>query len=165
VTVANRHRLAGHSIGEAAIVNVANLLNTKTDEVRTIRPWSTIAEAVRLLSGPPRVGALVVTSEGGRVQGIVGEREIVRGLGDHAGALLSMSAENVMSRQFPTCVPEDTLGHIMRMMTVSRFRHVPVLRAGRLVGLVSIGDVVRARLKDSELEAAVLRDMVITRGG
>ena len=144
---------------------VAKLLSTKTDEVRTIKPWSTIGEAVRLLAGPPRVGALVVTSEGGRVQGIVGEREIVRGLGDHAGALLTLSAENVMSKQFPVCAPEDSLDKIMRLMTVSRFRHIPVLRDRRLVGLVSIGDVVRARLKDSELEAAVLRDIVISRSG
>lgn len=144
-------------------MTVATLLKIKSDEMRTIRPWSTVAEAVRLLDGPPRVGTLVVTSEGGAVQGILGEREIVRGLSGHGGGLLALAVENVMSSRIPTCAPEDTLGSVMRTMTVSRFRHIPVIRDRRLVGLVSIGDVVRARLKDSELEAAVLRDMVIAK--
>lgn len=145
-------------------MTVATLLKTKPGDVRTIRPWASVAEAVRLLGGPPRVGALVVTGEGGAVQGIVGEREIVRGLSGHGGGLLAVAVENVMSTRIPTCTPEDTLDAVMRTMTASRFRHIPVLRDRRLVGLVSIGDVVRARLKDTELEAAVLRDMVRVRG-
>jgi CBS domain-containing protein len=153
------------SIEEAATMTVATLLRTKADEVRTVRPWASVAEAVRLLGVRPRVGALVVTGEGERVLGIVGEREIVRALGERGAALLDASVENVMSRQIPTCAPGDTLGSVMGTMTVSRFRHIPVLDGHRLVGLVSIGDVVHARLKDTELEAAVLRDMVISRRG
>jgi CBS domain-containing protein len=144
-------------------VTVATLLKTKPGDVRTIRPWSSVAEAVRLLDGPPRVGTLVVTGEGGAVHGIIGEREIVRGLTAHGGGLLVVAVENVMSTRIPTCRPEDSLDAVMRTMTASRFRHIPVLRDRRLVGLVSIGDVVRARLKDTELEAAVLRDMVRAR--
>jgi len=141
-------------------VTVAALLTTKPGDVRTIHPWSTVADAVRRLGEPPRVGALVVTSEGGRVVGIIGEREIVRGLGEHGPGLMQLSAENVMSRQIPTCRPGDTLASVMRTMTESRFRHIPVMDGQELVGLVSIGDVVRARLKDIEMEAAVLRDIV-----
>lgn len=150
-------------------MTVAALLRTKSGdakpgEVRTIHPWSTVADAVRRLGESPRVGALVVISEGGRVIGIVGEREIVRGLGEHGPGIMQLSAENVMSRRIPTCAPADSLASVMRTMTESRFRHIPVIDGNELVGLVSIGDVVRARLKDAELEAAVLRDMVKIRG-
>lgn len=144
-------------------MTVAALLSAKPGDVRTIHPWSTVSDAVRRLGEPPRVGALVVTSDAGRVIGLVGEREIVRGLGEHGPGLMQLSAENVMSRKIPTCGPGDTLASVMRTMTESRFRHIPVMRGDDLVGLVSIGDVVRARLKDAELEAAVLRDIVIYR--
>jgi CBS domain-containing protein len=143
-------------------MTVAALLSAKPGEVRTIQPWATVANAVRRLGEAPRVGALVVTREG-RLVGIVGEREIVRGLGDHGPSVLQMSVENVMSSKVPTCVAGDTLASVMRTMTETRFRHIPVMDGSELVGLVSIGDVVRARLKETELEAAVLRDMVIYR--
>ncbi|HEY9416264.1 MAG TPA: CBS domain-containing protein [Pseudonocardia sp.] len=88
---------------------MAALLSTKPGDVRTFHPWSTVADAVRRLGEAPRVGALVVTSDRGRVIGLVGEREIVRGLGDHGPGLMQLSAENVMSRNIPTCAPVDTL--------------------------------------------------------
>ena len=142
-------------------MTVASLLSSKPSGAHTVLPWASVASALRRLSGPPRIGALVVTSEHGRVLGVLSERDIVKGLSDHGAELLNTAVETVMSQNVPTCSPEDSLALVMRTMTVSKFRYLLVVHRGDLLGVVSIGDVVSARVKETELETAVLRDMVV----
>lgn len=144
-------------------MTVEAILRSKGRDVSTVWPWSTISEATERLAGPPRIGALVVLDAQQRVAGLLTERDIVRGLGLHGPRLGETTVESCMSEQVPTCAPDDPLASVMHTMTERRFRHVPVVQAGKLVGLVSIGDVVRAQLKDAQLEVAVLRDAVIAR--
>ncbi|MGI8814561.1 MAG: CBS domain-containing protein [Pseudonocardia sp.] len=141
-------------------MKVEQILESKGRSVEIVHPWVTVVEAVRRLAGPPRIGALVVC--GGperRVLGMLTERDVVAALGVDGPELLARTVEEVMSRNVPTCSPEDSLPQLMAQMTRSRYRHVPVVAAGRLVGLVSIGDAVKHRLREMELETGVLRDL------
>ncbi|MBN9096983.1 MULTISPECIES: CBS domain-containing protein [unclassified Pseudonocardia] len=143
-------------------MKVADILQRKGDTVHTIFSWNTVAEAVTRLAGPPAIGALVVCDNAhGHVDGIVTERDIIRALKDSHGPVGEMAVADVMSRYVPVCSPEDTLAHLMAQMTRSRQRHLPVVRDGALCGLVSIGDVVRHRVEEMQLEADVLRDMYL----
>lgn len=144
-------------------MDVRAVLATKGSEVRTALPWHTVAEVVRRLAGPPRVGALVVVGTGGVIVGMITEQDVVCGLDDHGPALLEMEAAHIMRRRVPTCTSRDNLTAVMRIMTTERRRQLPVVDEGQLVGIVSLGDVVLARLTELELEAAVLRDRAIVR--
>jgi CBS domain-containing protein len=143
-------------------MRIADILGTKGGHVHTALPWTTVTEAVDRL-GEAEVGALLVVDENRRIRGIVSERDVVRGLRRHGAALLQMRVEDVMTHQVATCGPDETVARAMARMTVGRYRHLPVLQAGRLVGLVSIGDLVKHRVKEMELETGVLRDRVIAR--
>lgn len=99
----------------------------------------------------------------GAIRGIVSERDIVLALRKHGAAVLGMEVSAIMTRQVRTCGPEETVAKAMAQMTVGRYRHLPVLHRGELVGLVSIGDLVKNRLHEMELETGVLRDVVIAR--
>jgi CBS domain-containing protein len=143
-------------------MKVADILKIKGDEVHIAYSWTTIAGAIERLAGPPEIGALVVSDDGrGHIRGIITEREIVRGLHTHGAAMLEQSVAQFMRHTVPTCTPEDTLGQLMVQMTRSRHRHLPVVRDGVVCGLVSIGDVVRHRLGEMQLENDVLRDMYL----
>ncbi|MBW0101817.1 CBS domain-containing protein [Pseudonocardia sp. KRD291] len=142
---------------------VETVLAGKGREVVTAWSWSTIAEASALLAGPPRIGALVVLDQAREVAGMLTEGDIVRGLLQHGGGLGAVTVESLMAHRVPTCAPSDELTSVMDTMTAWRFRHLPVVRAGELSGLISIGDVVRSLLADAKLEVAVLRDVVISR--
>lgn len=144
--------------------SVETVLASKGREVATVWPWSTIREATAQLAGPPRIGALVVLNEDRRVAGLLTERDIVRGLHRQPSGLPDATVDSLMSHAVPTCGPDDALTSVMQTMTDWRFRHLPVVRGDRLVGLISIGDVVRAQLQEAQLEVAVLRDVVISRG-
>jgi CBS domain-containing protein len=141
-------------------MKVESILSGKGRAVHTIGPGASLVLVVHQLSSLG-IGALVVTDDGQEVEGLVGEREIVRGLAKHGGRLLDLRVGDVMIRSVPVCSPDDTLQHVMREMTRTRNRHLPVVDAGGLCGLVSIGDVVKHRLEDLELEALVLRDAAI----
>lgn len=154
----------GASRGEGDTLKVEEILKSKGRSVETVESSATIAEVVRRLSGPPRIGALVVLAEDWRrVAGMVTERDIIRALGNHGAALLGMRVRDVMSRNVPVCAPQDSIARLAQEMTTSRYRHLPVVHRGELVGLVSIGDVVKARLTDMELETGLLRDLCIVR--
>lgn len=143
-------------------MRVEAILHGKGDAVETIRPDAKVQMAVHRLR-MQNVGALVVCRDGQRVEGVLSERDIVRGLARHGADLLEMSVAAVMSRRVPVCTPQDTLVYVMDQMTRTRQRHLPVIRDGRLCGIVSIGDVVKHRLEDMELEAHVLRDAYLAR--
>ncbi len=145
-------------------MKVEEILKAKGRTVYTITPEATVAEAVARLNGPPRIGALVVRPEADqRIAGMLTERDLIRALGKHGMQLLALPVAQVMSHQVPLCSSRDSIAHLMREMTRSRYRHLPVVDDGRLAGLVSIGDVVKYRVEEMELEAGVLRDLYIAR--
>jgi CBS domain-containing protein len=142
-------------------MRVEAILRAKGHAVETIRPDAKVQMAVHRMR-MQNVGALVVCRDGERVEGVLSERDLVRGLARHGADLLEMSVVAIMSRNVPTCGPEDSLAFVMDQMTRTRQRHLPVLEAGTLCGIVSIGDVVKHRLEEMELETHVLRDAYLT---
>lgn len=140
-------------------VPVTAILDRKGGEVVTIGPQSTVEDAVQLLT-EHGIGALVVSSDGSSVQGIISERDIVRQLASDAQGALRMSVAEVMTEQVTTCSPHETADDLMGTMTSGRIRHVPVMDEGQMVGIVSIGDVVKSRMDELELERAALEDYV-----
>jgi CBS domain-containing protein len=105
-----------------------------------------------------RIGAVVISPDGKSVNGILSERDILHALAEHGTALLALKAEDLMTREVVTCSLEDTLQSVMVKMTQRRIRHLPVVEQGQFAGIVSIGDAVKSRLEEVELEANVLRD-------
>ena len=143
-------------------MRVDDILREKGREVETIRPDAKVLMAVHRMR-MQNVGALVVSRDG-KVEGVLSERDVVRGLTRHGAELLEMSVVAVMSRPVPVCSPEDLLTPVMAQMTRTRNRHIPVVDAdGQLCGIVSVGDVVKHRLEEMELETSVLRDAYLTR--
>ena len=142
-------------------MNVREILSVKGKDVVTIEPNTNLAAAAKLLA-ERRIGALVVTGPAGRVVGILSERDIVQVLAARGIAALETPIAEVMTRKVTTCNPADTIGSIMESMTAGKFRHVPVVEQGRLTGIISIGDVVKHRLKEMEHEQAALRDYIQT---
>jgi CBS domain-containing protein len=140
-------------------MNVETILRTKGRAVATIRPDETIGAAVDALISR-NIGALVVTEDGGGVDGIISERDIVHALTDRGAGLLSVKVAEVMTRRVITCEPSDTIEKLMAEMTNRRIRHFPVVQDGRLCGIVSIGDVVKNRLDEVEYEARSLRSFI-----
>ncbi len=140
-------------------MNVETILAGKGRDVLTIAPDAVIADAVRLL-GAKGIGAVVVSADGKMVAGILSERDIVHGLAEHGGALLVRRVDELMTRDVETCSGRDTDQEVLALMTERRFRHVPVVEDGELVGIVSIGDVVKSRLDGIASEAEAMRDYI-----
>jgi len=139
---------------------VQSILAGKGDEVATIAPDATVRAAVALLN-ERRVGALVVSTDGHRIDGILSERDIVRSLGTQASTALDQSVADLMTRQVTTCAPKDTIEQLMWLMTDQRYRHVPVAGDdGGLAGIISIGDVVKHRLGQLESENQALYEYI-----
>lgn len=139
------------------------MLAAKQDRVITSRPQTPISTIVRMLK-LEGIGAIVVSEDGEHIQGILSERDIVRALVDHGGRVLEMRAADLMTHGVRTCTPEDNIKDVMAAMTGGRIRHLPVVRGGKICGVISIGDVVRNRLEELEMETSVLRDYAIGRG-
>jgi CBS domain-containing protein len=144
-------------------MKVADILSAKGSRVVTVLPGETIANLANRLQ-IEQVGAMVVSRDGVTVEGMISERDIVAGLAEHGAALPGMTVSSLMARAVTTCSPDDSIADISRTMTRRRVRHLPVVRGGRLVGIVSLGDVVKHRLDEMEMEANVLRDYAIARG-
>ena len=142
-------------------MSVAMILKAKGTHVETTRPDTTLYTVVWELK-LKGIGALVVTEDGATVLGMVSERDVVRGLAEHGTTLLSSSVSQLMTSPAVTCSPEESITTVMARMTHRRARHLPVVEGGRLCGIVSIGDVVKYRLDELELEANVLRDNLMT---
>ena len=143
-------------------MKVESMLDAKGRSVEIIRPDAPVDLAIHRLTDK-RIGALVVSGDGRRLEGVISERDVVRALVRHGSRLLEMPVERVMSTSVPTCTPDTTIRDAMATMTRTRHRHLPVVAEGAIVGLVSIGDVVKNRLEEMELEASVLRDAYIVR--
>jgi CBS domain-containing protein len=140
-------------------MNVETILRSKGVAVATVAPRATIRDAAGLLRRE-RIGALVVSGDGTKVDGILSERDIVHGLADRGAPLLDATVEEMMTRRVFTCTPRDCVSDLMAMMTERRIRHIPVLKDGVLAGIVSIGDVVKHRLDEIEYEASSLRSFI-----
>ena len=138
---------------------VRHIVSVSGADVATTRPDATIADAAKLLK-ERNVGALVITTEDGRLAGILSERDLVRGLPDHGADLLALKVKDRMTAEVTTCTPDDRVDAIMKQMTDGRFRHLPVVEEGKLVGIVSIGDVVKSRLEELESETTTLREYI-----
>lgn len=141
-------------------MQVLQILKMKPEGVATVAPSATVAEAAALLSAR-RIGALVVSTDGNQVLGILSERDIVRELGKRAGGCLTDKVSALMTSNPVSCAPSDTADHVMQTMTERRFRHMPVLDKGKMVGLISIGDVVKARLSELAMEKDALTGMIM----
>jgi CBS domain-containing protein len=144
-------------------MKVENILQSKGWAVETIAPGATMAHALHRLTSAG-IGALVVSEDDEAVLGVISERDIVWALSRRGADILDLHVEDCMTRGGPVCAPDDMIGDAMAEMTRRRQRHLPVLRDGKLCGLISLGDVVKNRLDELELEANVLRDAYITRG-
>ena len=141
-------------------MTVRTILNSKGHQVQSVEPGARLSEAVKILS-ERRIGAVLVLSQG-RIEGILSERDIVRVLGERGASVLDEPVSAVMTRKVVSCREKDTVGEIMEMMTNGKFRHLPVVEDGRVVGLISIGDVVKWRVGEYEREQEALRDYIKT---
>lgn len=138
---------------------VKSILSSKGSEVHTLRGDQTIAEAVEKLNSC-KVGALVVTDGDGAIEGILSERDVVRSLSKHGAATLQKPVKDLMTAPVTTCTEQATIPELMNLMTTGRFRHLPVERDGKLIGIVSIGDVVKGRIAQVEQEADQIREYI-----
>ena len=140
-------------------MRVKSILSAKGDDVVKITSTDTIRATLERLKAH-NFGALVVSDDGETVSGIISERDLVRAMVDHGTRLLEMSVGDLMTRQVRTCSPEDDIEDVMDTMTHGRFRHVPVTEDGKLVGVVSIGDLVKHRMGELVDETKALREYV-----
>lgn len=143
-------------------MDVDGILRAKGATVVTIRPDATIRELVQSLRDQ-RIGAIVVSEDGRSVQGIISERDVVRGLAEVGPRVLDAPVAELMTREVVSCSLRDTVKHLMTEMTRRRIRHLPVVADGVLCGIVSIGDVVKNRLEELETETNVLREVYLGR--
>ena len=142
-------------------MHVKLILKDKGSAVETVRPDATIADVADRLR-TKRIGVLVVSADGSSVDGIISERDVVTGLAEYGASLLDQRVDTLMTRDVRTCTGEDSVTSVMELMTDRRIRHVPVVEAGKLIGIVSIGDAVKNRLRELETEASSLRDYINT---
>lgn len=141
-------------------MNVSQILQSKaTGGVLTIKPGDTISKAAAMLS-EHRIGALIVSEDGAQIDGILSERDIVREIGKNGVGCMSNCTRELMTATVVACSPQDSVVSLMSKMSNGRFRHMPVVEGGALVGVVSIGDVVKARIGLIEQENAALTDMI-----
>jgi CBS domain-containing protein len=141
---------------------VAEILHRKGRQVSTIRTIDAVEAAIRKLY-EERIGALVVVDRWGKLAGMFSERDVIHALAQHGAGSLSFEVHELMTPDVTTCTPEDRIEQVMQVMTAHRVRHLPVMEQGQLVGLVSMGDMVKHRLDEKEKEAAVLRDITRAR--
>jgi CBS domain-containing protein len=142
-------------------MTVSIILAAKGREVVSVEPNATLTSVVALLA-ERRIGAALVLGVDRRIVGIVSERDIVRALGERGTAALDDPVSRVMTRRVSTCTEGETISAIMERMTEGKFRHVPVVDQGRVVGIISIGDVVKHRLHEMECDSAAMRDYILT---
>jgi CBS domain-containing protein len=143
-------------------MHIADILKAKGSKVITIRPDLSITYLAHRLR-MERIGALVVSETGDTADGIISERDVAHGLAEHGAEVLRRTVAELMTKAVVTCSPSDTIAHVAKVMTDRRIRHMPVTEGRRLVGIISIGDVVKHRLDELELEANVMRDYAIAR--
>jgi len=140
-------------------MTVGSILKSKGNAVYTINGGRMLADAITLLS-ERKIGAVVVVDDANAIKGVLGEREIVAAIARHGAVVLTHPVRDHMVRDIATCKRSDSTEYLMSVMTATRLRHLPVVEAGKLIGLVSIGDIVKRRIADTEFEAKALREYI-----
>jgi CBS domain-containing protein len=140
-------------------MNVASILKQKGRAVTTAGPGTTLLEVARKLAAK-RIGAIVVVGARGEIEGIISERDIIRALSRNGPESVTRPVAEFMTSRVVTCQESDTLDELMARMTAKRFRHLPVVTDGALVGIISIGDVVKHHVAEVEMEAMAMRDYI-----
>ena len=143
-------------------MNVAAILSAKGNTVEVVGPDTPVTVAVHRMS-TRGIGSLVVVGVDDQLIGVVGERDVVRAVDHHGPRFVDLVVRDIVNTSVATCTVTDDLAEVMRRMTATRSRHMPVVESGKVVGLVSIGDVVKHRLGELELETHVLRDVYLSR--
>ena len=143
-------------------MHVSEIFKSKGSDVVTQGPVETVLAIAQLLSAK-HIGAIVIRNDRGAVVGIISERDIIHAIAVNGERALEMPVRDVMTREVISCTTDDIITGVMKTMTIRRVRHVPVIEDGNLKGMVSIGDIVKNRLDETELEARVLRDYARTR--
>jgi len=141
-------------------MTVRAILDSKGHHIQSVEPEVKLSAAIKML-GERKIGAVLVMSQD-RVEGILSERDIVRVLGERGARVLDEPVSAVMTRKVVSCRQSDTVASIMEMMTIGKFRHLPVVDEGMVVGLISIGDIVKWRVREFESEQEALRDYIKT---
>jgi CBS domain-containing protein len=139
---------------------VSDILSQKGALVYSVRPSTSVAEISQQLSAR-RIGSVLVLDDRSSVVGIVSERDLVHAIATHGSRALELEASQVMTREVVTCDPDDSIDEVMQAMTTGRFRHLPVVHHGELLGLVSIGDVVKTRLEEATHETEALKAYIV----
>ena len=138
-------------------MNVSSILKSKGRAVATARPDATVLDIVQRLAAK-KIGAIVVVGDNGQVVGIVSERDVIRTIGERGVGALSAPVSDVMTRSVVSCDETSAIDELMEMMTKGRFRHLPVIMDGALVGIISIGDVVKNHVAEVEMEVSAMRN-------
>lgn len=141
-------------------MNIAHILHGKPQRMITVGPEQTLQQAAEVLARE-KIGALLVLKPNGDVAGILSERDIVRAVGTQGTEVLARSVAEVMTKDVLCCSPDDTVDSAMALMTERRFRHLPVRSGGKIVAMVSIGDVVKKKVEEAESEAQSLREYIV----
>lgn len=142
-------------------MTVKSILAEKGSEVLTIGKDTTVNDAVSLLA-KHRIGALVVATAEGTIQGIISERDIIRHVAEEGVDALHQKVAHVMTANVKVCTESHTINDVMEIMTKGRFRHMPVERSGKLIGVISIGDVVKRKIEETEREAEQIKQYIAT---
>lgn len=140
-------------------MTIAHILQDKPQRMITVGPEQTLQQAAEVL-GRERIGALLVLKPNGDIAGILSERDIVRAVGTDGAAVLERPVAETMTKDVTCCAPDDSIDSAMALMTERRFRHLPVRQGGRVVGMISIGDVVKKKVEDAEAESQSLREYI-----
>jgi CBS domain-containing protein len=142
-------------------MNISQILKAKGRAVATARPDSTVSEIITKLA-QKKIGAIVIVGDNGEVVGILSERDVIRRLAERGEAALKEPVSQSMTSSVISCQETSTLEEMMELMTQGRFRHVPVIEDGALVGIVSIGDIVKHHIAEVEMEVTAMRDYFAT---
>jgi CBS domain-containing protein len=140
-------------------MRISDILRVKGNQVVTVRPGADVNELLSVLA-EHKIGAVIVSADGERVDGIVSERDVVRALAGRGAGVLTEPVSNIHTTDVRSVSPDAPLDDVERLMTTHRFRHVPVMDGGRLAGVVSIGDVVKNRIDELEIERSSLEGYI-----
>jgi CBS domain-containing protein len=152
--------LRGREPIQETTMTVRAILDSKGHQILSVEPDAKLSAAIKIL-GERKIGAVLVINQG-HLEGILSERDIVRVLGERGAKVLDEPVGAVMTRKVVSCRQADTVSGIMEMMTLGKFRHLPVVEDGNVVGLISIGDIVKRRVHEYEAEQEALRDYIKT---
>lgn len=140
-------------------MTIASIIHGKPHRLVSVAPDDSLQKAAELLTRE-RIGALLVLKPNGDIAGIISERDIVRAVGTKGAETLGRPVAELMTKEVVCCAPEDTVDQAMALMTERRFRHLPVRQGGKIVAMVSIGDVVKRKVDDAEAESQSLREYI-----